>query len=90
MYRHSDDCECPWCKRGIGCSHCYDGQPVVAFDWGKLCFSCLVLWFPTLPVIWLENFIDGQLAQAVEQDSAEYAERMAAIDEIDLKQWMVS
>ncbi len=80
--------ECPWHKKGHGCAHCYDGEPVVASALLGTCRHCLKAWYPNKSYAELDEFIADQLDLAVLFKSEDYKERMYEKDHEDLARWL--
>jgi len=49
-----------WGPVGRGCSHCNEGTPEEAFNWGKLCFHCIAGWFPGRSARWVSDWLIRQ------------------------------
>ena len=80
--------ECPWHKKGHGCAHCYDGEPVVASRLLGICRHCLKAWYPNKSYAELDDFIEEQLDQAVLFKSESHKERMRKKDLEGLGHWL--
>ncbi len=80
--------ECPWHKKGHGCAHCYDSEPVVASALLNVCRHCLKAWYPNKSYEQLDAFIEDQLDLAVLFKSKDYKERMEKKDREDLVRWL--
>lgn len=74
-------------KKGLGCAHCYEDEPVVASALLDICRHCLKVWYLNKSYPELDDFIEEQLTLAVLLKSDDYKERMLKKEIEDLARW---